>query len=793
MRQLGRGEDNYESLKLRQGVRLPASNVGAIVLPIVLSNPEMVTGVAFLDHVPRPWSVLVPGGGELDLMRFHFKNTQASQGASQFYGLKFEFDTDAIDTGAALALYNEGKSDAIYINLSGKQGAGAPWTDNKPTGLAIDLNKEIASSAERSTSSSQQGIQIFDWSSFNQSVGGPRGLLIQKVTNLNTDHFLMTLRANRNMQQMVVVAGDAGFNGGMPVWRLDDETSGNNWLSLVARGEFVFNKDGVGIQWITPGSKTAYILASVNDLKLKSGGTGVRLVNQADTQTGLLMQDNCDLVLTLGNPATNATAGFVHLPGMAGAPNGSPTTYSGWQPIALDKTNRRLWYFDASWKQLIGALNYTDQVIVDPSGAGDYTTITAAMAAISPDSTHRKVIKVYGNTTEPAGVITIKEFVSIIGSKKDTLVSCEGFKFGNGSVLQHRCELINLYVTKSGSGAIGLHVDLGDEVIVRGCGFQNFATGVKIEGAYSGLIQFEDSSVSGSTIGFDVQYASVVNVRGCNLYDNDTVFKFAIASQFSVSDTHIETFDTAILFDSASAAVVVMSVLFHNCRFLSASGGGSYTCRVVKSYTNSDTYENLVRGLMIRDCSFWLTDAKYVIEVDWNTYLAGGTSRFIAALHGNYMQGEGSPLHTTAWFKSDMSSAGFVHLEFGNNLAPTGVAVQDGTEPRVTGYAHNGLNATADPGSSYGGAGILYGMNRWGAAGSDTQHIRHGIATLASGTVTVSETTVSFSSRIICTCIGPSGTPGLLIVQNIVPSTSFDIVSSSGSDNSNVAWVLFEP
>lgn len=278
----------------------PAENVFSA--PIILDNPAITSGIALFSHTPQPFSAAVPAGQELRLFDLNFANTGAA--TSQFYGIKIQSNSDVVDTGAAIALFNLGRADAMYIDVAGKSGNPA---GNNPTGIGIDVNKSPTSSAERASANSRQiGIQIFDWSTTNQSVGGPAGMLLQKIGNLNTDHFLTTYKANRNHIQVVVVSGDAGYNTGMPVVRVDDETTAANWWSIVASGEQVFNKDGIGIQWITPGAKTAYILASTNDLKLKSGGTGIRFVNQADTQTIVMMQD--DLSVDIINNETRFQA-----------------------------------------------------------------------------------------------------------------------------------------------------------------------------------------------------------------------------------------------------------------------------------------------------------------------------------------------------------------------------------------------------------------------------------------------------------------------------------------------------
>ena len=70
---------------------------------------------------------------------------------------------------------------------------------------------------------------------------------------------------------------------------------------------------------------------------------------------------------------------------------------------------------------------------------------------------------------------------------------------------------------------------------------------------------------------------------------------------------------------------------------------------------------------------------------------------------------------------------------------------------------------------------------------------RMGISTLVGGTVVVSNTSITANTRIFLTCNVPGGTPGFLRVSSRSNGTSFTILSSSGSDTSQVAWFLMEP
>jgi hypothetical protein len=75
----------------------------------------------------------------------------------------------------------------------------------------------------------------------------------------------------------------------------------------------------------------------------------------------------------------------------------------------------------------------------------------------------------------------------------------------------------------------------------------------------------------------------------------------------------------------------------------------------------------------------------------------------------------------------------------------------------------------------------------------DGANKRMGLATLVGGTVTVSNTSVTASTRIFTSRQTAGGTLGHLSIGTVVASTSFVINSSSATDTSVVAWLLIEP
>lgn len=137
-------------------------------------------------------------------------------------------------------------------------------------------------------------------------------------------------------------------------------------------------------------------------------------------------------------------------------------------------------------------------------------------------------------------------------------------------------------------------------------------------------------------------------------------------------------------------------------------------------------------------------------------------------------------------------------------LMPTGFDSYAGTNfgVRVQGVtADNYLNKLAvGTASNTAAAGLLLDVNGQvgitaigsGLSVAEGLNAKMGLATLVGGTVTVNTTAVTANSRVFHAAQIAGGTMGVVSVQNVIPGTSFDLISTDPGDTSTVAWMLVE-
>ncbi len=258
--------------------------VGAGVM--IVTMPNINEGVGMLTHSPFPWSKSANAlGFDVSMISLSFENLNFNP--SQMNGIKIVTDTNAVDTGAGIAIFNIGLSDGIYINLSGK--TAAYGGTNAPTGLAIDVNKKVADDTQQDTTSSQQGIQVWDWSTTDQGAGGPRCLFLNKISNLNSAHFLMTLRANQHALQIVTKTAQGGYDSTLPILEVGDESGTAAKFVMTAAGTVTLGPASLGLQFVMSSGNNAWIQKRTTELVIGGGTGGVRINNNADTYTPMLI------------------------------------------------------------------------------------------------------------------------------------------------------------------------------------------------------------------------------------------------------------------------------------------------------------------------------------------------------------------------------------------------------------------------------------------------------------------------------------------------------------------------
>lgn len=162
-------------------------------------------------------------------------------------------------------------------------------------------------------------------------------------------------------------------------------------------------------------------------------------------------------------------------------------------------------------------------------------------------------------------------------------------------------------------------------------------------------------------------------------------------------------------------------------------------------------------------------------------FLHGATNGFVdGGTNGTLRRGPniGERTGTTAapvdQFASPWAAAG--------NATFSGYTVVDAGQSNGKWSTYGNTADAINIGSAGGGLAVKEGANA-----------RMGVATLVAGTVTVANTSVTATTRIMLTPQTGGGTPGFLRISARTAGTNFTITSSSGTDTSTVAWLLLEP
>lgn len=136
----------------------------------VLDSGDTITGLLTFASASAPRidaTFTGPTGAAVRWMSLEMSSGFAA-GDVAAGGIYIRTATSFVDTTFAIGIQNNGDSDALYINNTGR----ASPTATTPTGIGMDVNKNESAGSEWNTSYVGFGIQIRNWSAAGGATGG---------------------------------------------------------------------------------------------------------------------------------------------------------------------------------------------------------------------------------------------------------------------------------------------------------------------------------------------------------------------------------------------------------------------------------------------------------------------------------------------------------------------------------------------------------------------------------------------------------------------------------------------
>jgi hypothetical protein len=470
-------------------------------------------------------------------------------------------------------------------------------------------------------------------------------------------------------------------------------------------------------------------------LSLQAGSTGLN---------GVLVDINGNVVIGGTSAlATAATNRFLYLNSMIGTPTGVPTVPTGFSaagkvPITVDSTNNKLYFYSSGAWQTPPVGTVTSVSVVSANGfAGTVAT----------------------STTTPAITLT----TSVIGILK-----------GNGLAISNATD--------------GIDYSLGTSALATGIIKSTTGTGaltIAIAGDFPTLNQ----NTSGTAAGLSATLVEISGGTGQSTYTTGDILYASAANTLSTltvgSNGQVLTLAAGVPIWITPTTGTVTSVTGTTNR-ITSSGGATPAIDIDVAYVGQSSITTLGTittgtwtGTTIAEInggtgfsSYAVGDILYASSTTALSKLVVGTAGQVLTLAG------GVPTWATA--PTQVAGAN-TELQF-NSSGVFGASANltwDGTSLAASNFTTPG-NVTI----SVAGKGLFI---------KEGSNAKMGQSVLAAGTVTVSTTAVTASSRIWLTVATSGGTQGHLSVGTITAGVDFVINSTSGSETSIVNWLIIEP
>jgi hypothetical protein len=190
----------------------------------------------------------------------------------------------------------------------------------------------VASNIDGSAVDSKYGLYIYDTAIASGSLTNQYGIYINDLTAGGTLNYAIWTNGSTASRfgGAVTVVGTITVGGGAattPEVRVGNTSDGIALRGISGEGRILGYDTG------SAGFNTVAIY------------TGANAAFRVDTSQ--------NVVIANAALATNATGGFLYIPTCAGAPSGTPTSYTGRVPIVFDSTNNQLYIYDGSWLKTV--------------------------------------------------------------------------------------------------------------------------------------------------------------------------------------------------------------------------------------------------------------------------------------------------------------------------------------------------------------------------------------------------------------------------------------------------------
>jgi hypothetical protein len=190
----------------------------------------------------------------------------------------------------------------------------------------------VSSNIDGSAVDSKYGLYIYDTSVTSGSLTNQYGIYINELTAAGTLNYAVWTNGTTPSRfgGAVTIVGTITVGGGAsstPEVRVGNTTDGIALRAVSGEGRILGYDTG------SVGFNTVAIY------------TGANAAFRVDTSQ--------NVVIANAALATNATGGFLYIPTCAGAPSGTPTSYTGRVPIVFDSTNNQLYIYDGSWLKTV--------------------------------------------------------------------------------------------------------------------------------------------------------------------------------------------------------------------------------------------------------------------------------------------------------------------------------------------------------------------------------------------------------------------------------------------------------